>query len=271
MSDTHLALIIILVSLSLNRGFEQKTGQFFLFNEESNSWVPVELPYEFVTCVNGNCTTVGSIREAATETRERRFGEDHGNEEKEKLKKGDGNQDGRKLKDSYQRLLPLRKLVSLMKMSETSIWVTGESGSIYERFWNGVQWVIAPHDLPSSAGPAISVFLVNQTNLALSEAGYLYQLQLTENSQLVWTEFAAVLDQIASEDGQQQAMVKSGMVANDGETICFCTKNGSLIELVQVEPPRWVNHGQPPGADVAAIADVATIRPNLVFTIRRPL
>jgi len=30
---------------------------------------------------------------------------------------------------------------------------------------------------------------------------------------------------------------------------------------------RYVNHGQPPGADVAAIADVGSIRRNLVFTI----
>lgn len=74
-------------------------------------------------------------------------------------------------------MVTLRKRVSLTKMSETSIWITAESGSIYERFWNGVQWVIAPHDLPSSAGPAVSVFKVNQTILALSEAGFLYQVR----------------------------------------------------------------------------------------------
>lgn len=31
---------------------------------------------------------------------------------------------------------------------------------------------------------------------------------------------------------------------------------------------RWFNHGKPPGADVAAIVDAATIRPQVIFTIR---
>jgi len=31
---------------------------------------------------------------------------------------------------------------------------------------------------------------------------------------------------------------------------------------------RWENHGRPPGADVAAIVDAATIRPDVVYTIR---
>ena len=64
----------------------------------------------------------------------------------------------------------------ITKMSEASIWVTAQSGSIYERFWNGVQWVLAPHELPTSAGHAISIFIVNQTILALSEARVLYQV-----------------------------------------------------------------------------------------------
>lgn len=171
-------------------------------------------------------------------------------------------------KDSCRKVLPLRKRVSLTKMSETSIWITAESGSIYERFWNGVQWVIAPHDLPSSAGPAVSVFKVNQTILALSEAGFLYQMQLTEKSELVWVEFAAGADQqSAREEGGDRIMIKSGVVANDEERMFFCAKNGTLLELAQIEPPRYVNHGQPPGADVAAIADVGSVRRNLVFTI----
>lgn len=72
--------------------------------------------------------------------------------------------------------MPLRKRISLNKMSETSVWVTGESGSIYERFWNGLEWVFAPHDLPISAGHAVAVFIINQMILALSESGNLYQV-----------------------------------------------------------------------------------------------
>lgn len=98
--------------------------------------------------------------------------------QKETLKKKDG--DGG-VDESSDIVLPLRKRISLTKMSETSIWVTGVSGSVYERFWNGVQWVIAPHDLPISAGPAISVFIVNQRILALAEAGVLYQVLVASN------------------------------------------------------------------------------------------
>lgn len=37
-------------------------------------------------------------------------------------------------------------------------------------------WVIAPHELPASAGYATATFIVNTTILALSEAGILYQV-----------------------------------------------------------------------------------------------
>lgn len=31
---------------------------------------------------------------------------------------------------------------------------------------------------------------------------------------------------------------------------------------------RWINHGQPPGANVAEIADAAILRAEVIFTIR---
>lgn len=91
------------------------------------------------------------------------------------MKKKDGEE------ESFDIVLPVGKRISLTKMSEASIWVTGVSGAVYERFWNGVQWVIAPHDLPVSAGPALSVFIVNQIILALSEAGVLYRVLVPSN------------------------------------------------------------------------------------------
>lgn len=130
--------------------FEQKNKRFWEFNEQSDTWVEVKLPYHLLSCINNNCTVVNSIQEERERKRE----------------------DER----SCYKSLPLRKRVSVTKLSETSIWVTGESGSIYERFWNGLQWVIAPHDLPLSAGYAVSVFFVNQTILALSEGGLLFQV-----------------------------------------------------------------------------------------------
>lgn len=135
----------------------------------------MELPYDLVSCVNDNCTKVGSIDRTAG-TKEENL-EKVTTKQKESSKKND---DGG-VDESSDIVLPLRKRISLTKMSEASIWVTGVSGCIYERFWNGVQWVIAPHDLPMSAGPAISVFIVNQTILVLSEAGVLYQVAVASN------------------------------------------------------------------------------------------
>ncbi|XP_019155559.1 PREDICTED: uncharacterized protein LOC109152368 [Ipomoea nil] len=152
-------------------------------------------------------------------------------------------------------------------MSESSVWVTGESGSIYERFWNGLQWVIAPHELPVSAGYAVSVFIVNQTILALSEAAVLYQMQLDENGQPAWIDFSPNCKMIKEKEPCSATQLVSGVVSPERKRIYFCTKNGSLIELTEVNPPRWKNHGRPAGADVAAIADAAAFRPEVVFTI----
>lgn len=134
--------------------FSQKTHHFWEFDQQSNTWVQLKLPHDLLSCVNNNCTRMGSIDPVSIESQ---------------------SDDNSKKNGS---VFALRKRVSLTKMSETSVWVTGESGSIYERFWNGIKWVIAPHDLPLSAGYAVSVFIVNHTILALSEAGFLYQVPI---------------------------------------------------------------------------------------------
>uniref|UniRef100_A0A2N9H8W0 Uncharacterized protein n=1 Tax=Fagus sylvatica TaxID=28930 RepID=A0A2N9H8W0_FAGSY len=249
-----------------NQQFEQKTERFWEFNEQTNSWVEVELPYDLVSCVNDNCTKVGSISRITKEGEFKKERKSDVPKQRESLKKKDG-YGGQE--ENSDMVLPLRKRISLTKMSETSIWVTGESGSIYERFWNGVQWVVAPHDLPVFAGHATSVFIVNQTILALSEEGILYQMQLTENSQPIWVELTPTLNQSTDIEGEQSSeiLIKSGAVSHDGVRVYFCTRNGTLLELNEVDPPRWVNHGRPPGANVAAIADAATIRTEVVYTI----
>ncbi|XP_060216062.1 uncharacterized protein LOC132643611 isoform X2 [Lycium barbarum] len=234
------------------RKFEQKTNRFWEYDDQSNSWIQVNLPYDLVSCFNDNCTKVNRIDQTTSQEPEK---------QREivitKVK------DEEKKSYSY---LPLRKRVSLKKMSETSIWITGVSGSIYERFWNGLQWVIAPHDLPISAGYAISVFIVNQTILALSESGYLYQLS---DDQPVWIDITPPNDHQTSQVAEQSSVIQivSGVVSNDRRRMYFCTKNGTLLELTEVDPIRWTNHGKPPGANVAAIADVSTFRSEVVFTI----
>lgn len=237
--------------LQNKRKFEQKTNRFWEYKEESNTWVELELPYDLFSCVNDNCTRVGSISSNKSK-------KDHVVEKT-----------SRRNKESVSEIfLPQRKrLVSMRKMSETSIWVMGQSGSIYERFWNGVQWVIAPHDLPPIAAPANSVFIVNHTILALSDAGYLYQMELNENSQPVWVHFSPA-DELTSNGAELSAIpIKSGVISNDEEKVYFCTKNGNLLELTGTQPPRWLNHGRPPGANVAGIADAGTVRREVIFTI----
>lgn len=144
--------------------FEQKSKRFWEFDEQSNSWVELKLPYDLVSCVDGNCTVVSSIQEEDV------GGGGGGAEERSSSHAAE--------EEAVAASFGVRKRISLTLMSETSVWVTGESGSIYERFWNGLQWVIAPHDLPLSAGYAVSVFMVNQTILALSQQGLLYQVLL---------------------------------------------------------------------------------------------
>lgn len=152
-----------------NKQFEQKSNKFWEFDEQSSSWVQLKLPFDLVSCVDDNCTKVGSLEKMI----EKKTGT---GEEDESFKNMNGGKDSSEEVKEKIVSLPLRKRVSLVKMSETSIWVTGVSGSIYERFWNGLQWVIAPHDLPVSAGFAIATFIVNQTILALSDTGNLYQV-----------------------------------------------------------------------------------------------
>ena len=151
-----------------NQRFEQKTDKFWVFSEQTERWVEAKLPYDLLSCVNGDCRKVGSILQ--TEKQKVLELEDKLDEQKT----SDENKDSKM--ESEVVVLVQRKRVSLTKISETSVWVTGESGSIYERFWNGMEWVIVSHDLPVSAGSAVSVLVINQTILALSEAGKLYQV-----------------------------------------------------------------------------------------------
>ncbi|XP_012572687.1 uncharacterized protein [Cicer arietinum] len=94
-------------------------------------------------------------------------------------------------------------------------------------------------------------------------------LQLGETtSQPVWVKFTPTLNQITDTDSEKNPLIliKSGVVSHDGQRGYFCTKKGGLVEIAVVEPPRWINHGQPSGANVAAIADIASTR-EVVYTI----
>lgn len=158
---------------SFNAEFKQRINRFWEFEETTNRWVEISLPYDLISCTNGSCSKVGSIED---------WGKERGlNPEEETGEKSKNRMDcdQKEMEERVDQVLPVRKRFSIIKMSEASVWVTGQSGSIYERLWNGMRWVIAPHELPGSAGPGVSVFIINQTILALSEAGMLYQVALS--------------------------------------------------------------------------------------------
>nr|CAD1828999.1 unnamed protein product [Ananas comosus var. bracteatus] len=236
--------------------FQQKTSKFWEFEEKSNTWVEITLPFDLISCVNSTCTKVGSIDSVSNEQSQVSVQHERGGDERI---------------DNSEPVLPIRRRISLTRMSEASVWVTGQSGSIYERFWNGVQWVIAPHELQTEAGYAVSTFVVNQTILALSEVGILYQLQLNEKSQPIWTELVFKSEQQSTSTDETEpsriVRVKSGVVSCDGKRLLLSTMNGSLIEIIEFQPLRWDNYGRPPGGDVSAVADIGNIRPGILFTI----
>lgn len=151
-----------------NRRFEQKTDRFWKFSEEADRWVEVQLPCDLM--ISGSDGECGKVKNRKKESLDQEHGFD---DKKTRLDRKEAKIVAGPL-DVV--LMPLRKRISLTKMSETSVWVTGESGSIYERFWNGLEWVFAPHDLPISAGHAVAVFIINQMILALSESGNLYEV-----------------------------------------------------------------------------------------------
>ncbi|XP_042382554.1 uncharacterized protein LOC121975167 isoform X1 [Zingiber officinale] len=228
--------------------FVQKTNKFWEFEEQRNTWVEISLPYDLISCVDDNCSKVASIVDM------------------DQKQSGLASQDE---PEDHDAALPLRRRISLTRMSEASVWVTGQSGSIFERFWNGVKWVIAPHELPGPTARAISVFIVNQTILALSEAGQLYQLQVNENSQPIWIEFmfASLESGRTEEELSSNVQIKSGVVSHDGERLYLSTVTGTLLEISEFHPLRWEDHGRPQGGDNSAIADTGALRPGIVFTI----
>ncbi|KAJ3676588.1 hypothetical protein LUZ60_004000 [Juncus effusus] len=239
-----------------NEKFKQKTNKFWEFEQHTQTWVEINLPYDLKSCINDTCTKVGSIENQTTN-------EETNNQIDIKQKQYEEEQT-----IHGQAELPIRRRVSLNRMSESSVWVTGQSGSIFERFWNGVQWVIAPHELPSFAGFAVSTFIVNQTILSLSENGILYQLQLNENSQPFWSETLFVSGESnTNREEMDQIQIKSGAVSHDGKRLFLSSMNGSLIEISEFQPFRWENHGRPLGGDVASISDTGSIKSGVLFTI----
>uniref|UniRef100_I1NM66 Uncharacterized protein n=1 Tax=Oryza glaberrima TaxID=4538 RepID=I1NM66_ORYGL len=242
--------------------FKQKTNKFWEYQEQSNTWVEISMPFNLMSCINDTCTKVGSIEQP-----ERRHGRASISSQEEKDAEIDDNDQA----DRNDPVLPIRKRISLTRMSESSVWVTGQSGSIYERFWNGLAWVIAPHELPISVGYATATFIVNTTILALSEAGILYQLQLNEHAQPIWTEVIFNSEQqfiVLGEKTQSQAMhIRNGIVSYDGRKLFLSITHGSLVEVTELQPLRWTYHGHPPGGDVSYISDAGNARPGTVFTV----
>ncbi|KAK7343030.1 hypothetical protein VNO80_25992 [Phaseolus coccineus] len=168
-------------------------------------------------------------------------------------KTSDENKDS-KMESEDVVLVPLLKYLRHLCGSLVKV---GLSMRCFGMEWNGV---IVSHDLPVSAGSAVSVFVINQTILALSEAGKLYQnynnwpclmdfaLHIrgrhSESSEPVWVDFTATCP-------EKNLLIKSGVAR---------VMDRELISN------RWINHGQPARANVVAIADAGSRR-EVVYTI----
>lgn len=48
----------------------------------------------------------------------------------------------------------------------------------------------------------------------------------------------------------------------------YVIKDAQFIYFDCLTGNRWRNHGQPPGANVAAVVDAASFRPEVIFTVR---
>ncbi|GMP41569.1 hypothetical protein CsSME_00011618 [Camellia sinensis var. sinensis] len=61
-------------------------------------------------------------------------------------------------------------------------------------------------------------------------------MHLTENSQPVWVDFMPTVDHSTKQEAEQNStfQLKSGVISDDWEKLYFCTKNGSLLELVGI-------------------------------------
>ncbi|KAL5221289.1 hypothetical protein ABZP36_026002 [Zizania latifolia] len=110
--------------------------KFWEYQEQSNTWVEISMPFSLMSCINNTCTEVGSIEQL-----ERR----HGRASISSQEK-DTETDGADQADRNDPVLPKRRRISLTRMSESSVWVTGQSGSIYERYWNGIIIVLVNQD-----------------------------------------------------------------------------------------------------------------------------
>ncbi|KAJ4981924.1 hypothetical protein NE237_032761 [Protea cynaroides] len=85
-------------------------------------------------------------------------------------------------------------------------------------------------------------------------------MQLSESSQPFWIERTPKLERDPHMETEPSLiLIKSRLYRGK---VYFSTMDGSLLELSEVEPWRWIYHGRPPGANVAAIVDAATIRPE---------
>jgi len=90
--------------------FEQKINRFWEYQEQSNTWVEISTPFDLMSCINGTCTKVGSI------ARKPASSPVHSQE------KEDARLDEEDEEDRNGPVLPVRKRISLTRMSESSVW-----------------------------------------------------------------------------------------------------------------------------------------------------
>ncbi|GBG72662.1 hypothetical protein CBR_g12234 [Chara braunii] len=247
------------------RSVLQSTEGFWSYDRASNSWNPVDITHLLLESgggVRAEEEVEGKVGQKSNSKGESKV---HGEQEDGRELANESSSSGR-----YRSGLFLfnSATVSMAKFLETSLWMVGQSGSIFERYWNGIQWVYIPHDLPNVAGKAEAVMAINRTVVATSRAGILYQLQM-QDRQLVWKQCSPYLPGGFGNVSDVVTLQGAGKLSNDGSRLYFAASDGSLLELISISPPlKWAYHRKPSVSDgIAAIVDAGGLRQQSVFVV----
>ncbi|KAK3280308.1 hypothetical protein CYMTET_11847, partial [Cymbomonas tetramitiformis] len=148
---------------------------------------------------------------------------------------------------------------AVMRFSDVSLWIIGPSGSVFERFWNGMHWVYIPHTMPNEADSAVSLHYLNHTIIVVSKQGNLYhRLMNDRDRKLLWR------------DCGPQTPIKlrgAGAASVPRQSFFITTLSGHLWELQSLRPLKWMNHQHPAGVTLAEVVDTGSVQPNLVFAV----
>lgn len=139
--------------------------------------------------------------------------------------------------------------------SDVSLWVVGRSGSVFERFWNGMHWVYIPHSLPLGQGGAVSIVCINSTVLVRLRNGGVLQRAMGTDRKLTWKHVGP----------QSTRIMRWG---SSERSLYAISDSGELFQVAHLRPyTKWVSHRFPRGAPLRAVVAVGDQIADSVFAI----